>query len=94
MKSITKVKTTPEFMQRYNEFRREVLTKIQEVQKDILKENNVNILSIVDSSGKCTGTITEREVLLKLASTEKHRTVHGFLPSWHPRSFLQGHGML
>ena len=37
----------------------------------ILKENNVNILSIVDSSGKCTGTITEREVLLKLASTEK-----------------------
>ena len=37
----------------------------------IMKENNVNILSIVDSSGKCTGTITEREVLLKLASTEK-----------------------
>jgi amino acid transporter len=37
----------------------------------ILKENNVNILSIVDATGKCTGTITEREVLLKLASTEK-----------------------
>ncbi len=37
----------------------------------ILKENNVNILSIVDGSGKCTGTITEREILLKLASTDK-----------------------
>ncbi|WMT53907.1 amino acid permease [Ferroplasma acidiphilum] len=37
----------------------------------ILKENNVNILSIVDGAGKCTGTITEREILLKLASTDK-----------------------
>ncbi len=37
----------------------------------VLKENNVNILSIVDSTGKCTGTITEREVLLKLGTTDK-----------------------
>jgi amino acid transporter len=37
----------------------------------VLKENNVNILSIIDASGKCTGTITEREILLKLGSTEK-----------------------
>jgi len=37
----------------------------------VLKENNVNILSIVDGAGKCTGTLTEREVLLKLGSNEK-----------------------
>ena len=37
----------------------------------VLKENNVNILSIVDGTGKCTGTLTEREVLLKLGSNEK-----------------------
>ncbi|WP_337860207.1 amino acid permease [Ferroplasma sp.] len=37
----------------------------------VLKENNVNILSIVDGAGKCTGTITEREVLIKLASNDK-----------------------
>lgn len=37
----------------------------------VLKENNVNILSIVDGSGKCTGTLTEREVLLKLATSDK-----------------------
>ncbi|MEM0139073.1 MAG: amino acid permease [Ferroplasma sp.] len=36
-----------------------------------LKENNVNILSIVDNRGKCIGTLTEREVLLKLGTTEK-----------------------
>lgn len=37
----------------------------------VLKENNVNILSILDGAGKCTGTLTEREVLLKLGSNEK-----------------------
>jgi amino acid transporter len=37
----------------------------------VLKENNVNILSIVDGAGRCTGTLTEREVLLKLGSNQK-----------------------
>ena len=34
----------------------------------LMKENNVPILSIVDNSGKCSGTISEREVLLQLGT--------------------------
>ncbi len=37
----------------------------------VLKENNVNILAIVDGTGKAIGTITEREILLKLGTVEK-----------------------
>ena len=34
----------------------------------ILKENNVDILAIVDSKGKCTGSLSDREVLLGLGT--------------------------
>lgn len=34
----------------------------------ILKENNVDILAIVDSKGKCIGSLSDREVLLGLGS--------------------------
>ncbi len=37
----------------------------------VFKENNVSILAIVDASSKAIGTITEREVLLKLGTVEK-----------------------
>jgi len=34
----------------------------------ILKENNVDILAIVDSKGKCIGSLSDREVLLGLGT--------------------------
>ena len=34
----------------------------------ILKENNVDILAIVDSKGKCTGSLSDREVLFGLGT--------------------------
>ena len=76
MKSITKVKTTPEFMKRYNDFRREILTKIQEVQKDILKSQDPDIFPII-SKGKYP------VLLMKLAmingASRWHFTEHGLL---------------
>jgi amino acid transporter len=37
----------------------------------ILKENNVNILTVVDATGKALGVISEKDVLLKLGESEK-----------------------
>ena len=37
----------------------------------ILKENNVDILAIVDSKGKCIGSVSDREVLLGLGTAVK-----------------------
>ncbi len=37
----------------------------------VLKENNVNILALVNKAGKVTGTITEREILFRLGSVDK-----------------------
>lgn len=37
----------------------------------LMKENNVPLLAIIDASGKCTGTVSEREVLLQLGTVKK-----------------------
>ncbi|MHB1440033.1 MAG: amino acid permease [Cuniculiplasma sp.] len=37
----------------------------------ILKENNINILTVVDGVGKATGTINERDVLAKLSEVNR-----------------------
>lgn len=50
MKSISLVKTTPEFMERYNEFRRKILLKIQEVQRDILKSQDPEIFPVISKA--------------------------------------------
>lgn len=43
IKEINVVKTTPEFMERYNSFRKEVLTEIQKCQKDIIRSQDPEI---------------------------------------------------
>ena len=40
IKSISLVKTTPEFMQKYNDYRFKILTEIKNVQKDIISSND------------------------------------------------------
>jgi hypothetical protein len=47
MKEISVVKTTPEFMERYNSFRKEVLTEIQKCQKDIAAFQDPNIFESI-----------------------------------------------
>ncbi len=56
-----------------NQMRIEKIVNIEENENitnaiKLMKENNVPILSIVDNTGKCSGTISEREVLLQLGT--------------------------
>lgn len=47
MKDISLVKTTPEFMQRYNEYRKMVVKSIQDVQRDILRAEDPDIFATI-----------------------------------------------
>lgn len=76
MKSITKVKTTKDFMIRYNEYRREVLLKIQEVQRDILKAQDPDIFPII-SKGKYP--VLMMKLAMIHAASRWNFTEHGVL---------------
>lgn len=47
IKTISLVKTTPEFMQKYNEYRKIVLKSIQDVQRDILRTEDPDIFATI-----------------------------------------------